>query len=236
LCVGLWFCRGIFGRAAWRTWATVMDTARLFRFFAIGGDILVRSALLLAAMASFTFVGARFGDVTLAANEVLTQFIHITAFALDGFAFAVEALVAQRLGARDKAGLRRAAVIASGWAVALSIGLTVFFALWGPTLVDIMTTSEEVRREARVYLPWMVWVPMISVAAFMLDGIFIGATRTRDMRNMMAVSFAVYVLCVFALLPGFGNHGLWMALIIMYVVRAVTLGWLYPRIEASASP
>lgn len=232
--VGLWFCRAVFARTAWRMAEKVLDPARLVRFFALGGDILIRSVLLMAGFTSFTFLGARYGDVTLAANEILTQFMHITAYGLDGFAFAAEALVAQRLGARDPAGLRRAVLMTSMWGVALCVCLSLFFIGVGPTLIDIMTTSEEVRAETRVYLPWMAAAPLVGVAAWMLDGVFIGATRGRDMRNMMIISFAVYVAAVLLLEPAFANHGLWAALLVFFVARGVTLAWKYPGIEADA--
>ena len=232
--VGLWFCRKVFGRTAWRMASKVLDAARLVRFFALGGDILIRSVLLMAGFTSFTFLGARYGDVTLAANEILTQFMHITAYGLDGFAFAAEALVAQRLGARDPSGLRRAVMMTSLWGLGLCIGLSLFFLGVGPVLIDIMTTSEEVRAETRIYLPWMAAAPLVGVAAWMLDGVFIGATRGRDMRNMMVISFAIYVMAVLVLEPPFANHGLWAALLVFFVARGVTLAWKYPGIEAAA--
>ena len=232
--IGLWFCRAVFGRTAWRMASKVLDTARLIRFFALGGDILIRSVLLMAGFTSFTFLGARYGDVTLAANEILTQFMHITAYGLDGFAFAAEALVAQRLGARDPAGLRHAVLMTSIWGVALCATLALFFAFVGPVLIDVMTTSPEVRAETRVYLPWMVAAPLVGVLAWMMDGVFIGATRGRDLRNMMMISFTVYVAAVLLLEPAFANHGLWAALMIFFIARGLTLLSRYPGIEAEA--
>lgn len=235
LLVGLWFCRAVFGRAAWKTMNRVLDRDRLVRFFNVGGDILIRSVLLMAGFTSFTFIGARFGDVTLAANEILTQFMHITAYALDGFAFAAEALVAQTLGAKRKDLLRRAAVMTSLWGVALCAALAIAFALGGGWLIDVMTTSPEVREEARRYLPWMVLAPLVGVASWMLDGIFIGATRSRDMRNMMIISFVIYATTAVLIVPVWDNHGLWAALMVFFVARGVTLFWKYPGIEAEAA-
>ena len=232
--LALWLCRGAFAQPAWRDWPRVFDKRRLKRMAAVNGDILLRSLMLQAIFVSFLFLGADFGDVALAANQVLLQFLHITAYALDGFAFAVEALVGQALGARDRAGLRRAAVLSSLWSLACVVILSLGFALAGGAIIDLMTTAPDVRLSARDYLPYMVAAPVLGVASWMLDGIFIGATQSREMRNMMGLSLLVYVVAVAVLVPVFGNHGLWAALLISFVARGVTLGWRYPRLEALA--
>ncbi len=97
-----------------------------------------------------------------------------------------------------------------------------------------MTTAPDVRTEARSYLPWIIATPLLGLPPFMLDGIFIGATRSRDMRNMMLLSFLIYALALAALLPVLGNHGLWAALSISFVARGVTLGIRYPALERAA--
>jgi MATE family multidrug resistance protein len=232
--LALWLCRGAFAQPDWRDWPRVFDKRRLKRMAALNGDILLRSLMLQAIFVSFLFLGADFGDVALAANQVLLQFLHITAYALDGFAFAVEALVGQALGARDRAGLRRAAVLSSLWSLACVVILSLGFALAGGAIIDLMTTAPDVRLSARDYLPYMVAAPVLGVASWMLDGIFIGATQSREMRNMMGLSLLVYVVAVAVLVPVFGNHGLWAALLISFVARGVTLGWRYPRLEALA--
>ena len=232
--LALWLCRGAFAQPAWRDWPRVFDKLRLKQMAAVNGDILLRSLMLQAIFVSFLFLGADFGDVALAANQVLLQFLHITAYALDGFAFAVEALVGQALGARDRAGLRRAAVLSSLWSLACVVILSLGFALAGGAIIDLMTTAPDVRLSARDYLPYMVAAPVLGVASWMLDGIFIGATQSREMRNMMGLSLLVYVVAVAVLVPVFGNHGLWAALLISFVARGVTLGWRYPRLEALA--
>jgi len=234
LALGLWFCRGAFATPAWRDRARVLDPARLRHFAQVNTDILIRSLLLQVIFVSFLLIGARFGDVTLAANQILYQFMTITAFALDGFAFAAETLVGQAMGARRRAALRRAALLCSVWAMVSGALLAAAFAALGDTIIDVMTTAEPVREMARVYLPYMVLAPLLGVAPFMLDGIFIGATRTREMRNMMARSVAIYALAAAILIPTFGNHGLWMAMLTSFVARAVTLGLRYRALEAAA--
>jgi len=197
-------------------------------------DIMVRSMILQGSFLTFMFVGARFGDVTLAANQVILQFLQITAYALDGFAFAAEALVGAALGAKQRTTLRRAAVLTSCWGFGISIPLAICFMFTGPWLIDLMATATEVRTEARVYLPWAAAAPVIGIASWMLDGIFIGATRTRDMRIAMMVSAGVYVAALLLLVGPLGNHGLWLALMVLNVTRAVTLGLRYPALEAAA--
>ncbi len=235
LCVGLWLCRAAFRVPAWRDWPRVLDRVRLRQMALVNSDILIRSLLLQAIFMGFLFVSARFGDVALAANQVLLQFLNITAYALDGFAFTAETIVGQALGARSAPILRRGAVLTSAWAVGASVLLACVFAVGGGTIIDIMTTAPEVRIAAREFLPWMVAAPLLGVAAWMLDGIFIGATRSQDMRNMMIVSFVIYVVCVVALVPPYENHGLWLAFNIAFVARGVTLGLRYPALERSAA-
>jgi MATE family multidrug resistance protein len=232
--LGLWFCRAVFLGPLWRAWGQVFDRARWGHLVRVNSDILMRSLLLEAMFISFLFMGSSMGDVTLAANHVLMQFLLITAYGLDGFAFAAEALVGKAMGAGQRFVLRRAAVLASFWAVLVSALLTLIYALAGPAIIDLMAKAPDVQMQARVFLPYIVAVPLVSVAAFMFDGIFVGATRTRDMRNMMALSFGVFVLCVLTLVPMLGNHGLWVSLLVSFVVRAATLWWKYPALEAAA--
>ena len=234
LAVGLWFCRAAFRVPAWRDAGQVFDKARLVHMASVNSDILIRSLLLQGMFISFLFLGADFGDVTLAANHILLLFLEITAYALDGFAFAAEAFVGAALGARARAALRRAAMLTSLWGALVCVMLAVIFALFGGAIVDVMTTAPDVRAETRQYMWYMVLAPVVGVAAWMLDGIFIGATRSRDMRNMMVLSLAVYLVALALLLPALGNHGLWLALLISFIARAVTLGWRYPALEAEA--
>jgi MATE family multidrug resistance protein len=233
LALGLWLCRAAFAGDRWHDWARIFDSAKIRRMMSVNGDIMVRSVILNFSFISFLFLGARFGDVTLAANQVILQFLEIMAFGLDGFAFAAEALVGGALGARNRGELRRAAIVTSQWAVGMVVPFSLFFLFAGPWMIDLMATSPEVRAEARIYLPWIVLAPVIGIASWMLDGIYIGATRTRAMRNAMILSGLVYVVALVILVP-FGNHGLWLALMVLNVARAVTLGWGYRALEASA--
>ncbi|MEP5632504.1 MAG: MATE family efflux transporter [Tateyamaria sp.] len=232
--LGLWFCWGAFQRPAWRDRARVMERAKLIRMALLNTDILLRSAMLMIIFSSFVFIGARFGDVTLASNEVLIQFMYITAYAMDGFAFAAETLIARAYGRGDPRRVRRSALMTSFWGLVVCVLTALAFLAAGPWLIDLMAKDTAVQAEARLYLWWMVAAPLVGCAAWMFDGIFIGAARGRDMRNMMAVSFVIYWLAILVLLPVMGNHGLWAALLISFVARGVTLGMRYPALERGA--
>jgi MATE family multidrug resistance protein len=232
--LGLWFCRAAFAVPAWRDWQQVFDGPRWVNMMKVNGDILIRSLLLQAIFVSFLFLGSGLGDVKLAANQVLLQFLMITAYALDGFAFAAEALVGRAMGSKQRDILRRGAVLTSGWGLLACALMTVGFAFGGGAIIDLMTTAPQVREEARVFLPYMIAAPLIGCASWMLDGIFIGATRSRDMRNMMAVSFVIYCACAAVLVPTLGNHGLWISLLVSFIARGITLGLRYPALERAA--
>ncbi|WP_420858118.1 MATE family efflux transporter [Marivivens marinus] len=233
--LGLWLCRDLLRAPEWRAWGRVFDRARLRRMGQVNSDILIRSVLLQAIFVSFLFFGADFGDVQLAANQVLLQFLHITAYGLDGFAFAAETLVGQALGAGSRARLRRGAALTSLWGALVCLGMAAFFTIQGGWLIDVMATAPEVQAAARDYLPWMVAAPLIGLLPWMLDGVFIGATRTRDMRNMMVLSAAGYFAAVIPLMAMWGNHGLWAGLIVSFALRGATLGARYPALERSVA-
>lgn len=232
--LGLWFCRAVFAGTDWRDRAQVFDRVRWLRMLVLNTDILIRSLLLEGMFVTFMFVGSGLGDVKLAANQVLLQFLMITAFALDGFAFAAEALVGRAIGAGRPDLLRRSAVLTSGWGLLICFGMAIAFAGFGGVIVDWMAKAEEVQEIARIYLPYMVAAPLAGWAAWMLDGIFIGATRSRDMRNMMVVSFVIFAIAAAILVPWLGNHGLWLSMLVSFVARGVTLGMRYPALERAA--
>ncbi len=235
LALGLWLCRAAFaGQVLAAARARLRDAAALARMWAVNGNLMIRSVILQVSFTTFLFLGAGMGDVTLAANQVLLQFLAITAYALDGFAFAAEALVGQAVGARSAAGVRRSSVIASQWAVGGAAALALAFALGGPAVIDIMATSPGVRAEARLYLPWLVAAPLIGIASWMFDGIFIGATLTREMRQAMILAVAIYAAALAVLVPAFGNHGLWAALMVLNTARGLTMAVFYPRAERAA--
>ena len=234
LIFGLWLAREGFNNGYWKNWLQIFDRARLVQMAKVNSDIMIRSILLEIGFVSFLFLGSSFDDATLAANQVLIQFLNITAYALDGFAFAAEALVGQALGAKNRPLFRRAVIMTSQWGLGSVILMALAFFVFGNSIINVMTTAEDVRVVSYEYLPWMVAAPLAGVAAWMLDGIFIGATRTADMRNMMFISFCIYLIALALLLPSYGNHGLWASLIIFSIARGVTLGFKYPALEKSS--
>jgi MATE family multidrug resistance protein len=234
LLLALWLARDAFGPVLREALARLGDRIAIRRMFSASRDIMARTILLQLSFTSFVFLGARFGDVTLAANQVLIQFLEITAYALDGFAFAAEALIGQAIGARSVGDTRAAGRICMQWGFGGAVALALVFALFGPMIIDLMTTAPDVREAARAYLPWLVVAPLIGVAAWIYDGIFIGALMTGDMLRAMLVSVAIYVVALLILVPLAGNHGLWAALMVLNVTRCITLWRLYPKIAVRA--
>jgi multidrug resistance protein, MATE family len=207
----------------------ILMPAQLKRTFAVNGDIMIRTLALITAFLWFASQGARQGDVVLAANSILLQFISVAAFFLDGFAFATESLVGRAIGAAHRAGLALAVKMTTRWAAGVAV--LVAAALWagGPWLIDRLTVDAGARAAAQAYLPWAAGAPLLGVWAFQLDGIFIGATQTADMRNAMLVSLGVFLAAWWLLRP-FGNHGLWAAFYVHYLARTATLLRCYPKL------
>ena len=220
--------------AVW-SWERLLDPAQLRRTVVVNSDIMVRSLALIFVFVWFMAQGAAQGDVRLAANAVLMQFISISAYFLDGLAFAAEALVGRAVGAMRRGALAAAARLTSIWAGAVAAAMSLLLMLLGPVLLDLLSVDAAVRAAARIYLPWAIGAPLIGVWAFQLDGIFIGATRTADMRNAMLTSAAIFLLAWWLLLP-WGNHGLWAALYVNYIARTVTLLRYYPALLRSVAP
>jgi MATE family multidrug resistance protein len=235
LALGLYLCRQVFRGLALSWWQQIANRRRVIYMMQVNGDILIRSVLLQAGFVSFLFFGAELGDVTLAANQVLLQFVYLASYAMDGFVFAAESLVGQAMGARAVAQLRRGASVAAVWAFGTAFALAAGFWIMGPFVIDVMAKDPAVQQAARLYLPHMVAAPLLGALAWMLDGVFIGATRTKDMRNMMILSFLGYCGLVLLLLPSFGNHGLWMAMNGFFILRGVSLALRYPALERVAA-
>ncbi|MEM8578992.1 MAG: MATE family efflux transporter [Pseudomonadota bacterium] len=233
--LGLWYCRSAFANPAWRDRGRVLARAQLVKMGLLNSDLMIRSALQMIIFSSFVFLGARFGDVTLAANEVLIQLVYFSAYAMDGFAVAAETLVSHAYGRRARAEVRSAALRTSAWGLGFCVAIGLLYLVAGPALIDLMARDAEVRAAARDFLPWLVVAPVIGCASWMLDGIFVGAARGRDMRNSMIVNFVLYWLAVLALLPALGNTGLWIAILLSFTVRGITLGWRYPALERDAA-
>jgi len=214
-------------RTPWPPLARILDAAAWRRLFAVNGDLFLRTLLLIFALAYFTALGARLGPVTLAANAVLLNFQTLLAYALDGIAHALEALAGEAHGQAH--GPRLQALVQQGVRAAAGFGLvfSLAYLLAGETLIDLLTDQPAIRAAAREYLPWVVLSPLVAVWSYLLDGLFIGTTRTRELRNAMAVAvLATYLPLTFLTRP-LGNHGLWLSLLVFLVARAALLAWMW---------
>jgi multidrug resistance protein, MATE family len=211
----------------------LLDPVQLKRLLVVNGDIFVRTLCLVTTFAYFTSRGASMGDTLLAANAILMNFQMIVGYALDGFAFAAEALIGAAIGARDRAKLSEAVRVTTLWAGIFAALFSAVYAVAGSLIIAGMTDIGAVREAARTFLIWAVLSPLVSVWSFQLDGIFIGATRTRAMRNGMAISMASFFIGVWLLVPMWGNHGLWAAFYIYMIMRAITLVIRYPALWRS---
>lgn len=214
-------------------WARMLRGQAALALLRANGDIMVRTVLLLFGFAWFTDQSARFGDVVLAANHVLLQFLSFAAFFLDGYAFAAETLIGTAIGARRRAAFDVAVARSSELAALSALLLALAVLAVGPWLIDLLTDLPAVRATARALIPLAALYVLLAVGAFQLDGIFIGATRTRDMRNAALVSTGVFVLAAWWLTARDGNRGLWLAFIVFVVARAAALAAHYPALRAS---
>ncbi len=229
--------------AAWRMYgdfwsiarAQVFDRAKLARMFSVNFDIMIRTAALLFAFAFFAGQSARGGDTRLAANSILLNLFLVSAYFLDGFATAAEQLCGQSIGAGDGAGFRKAARLTAFWCLAFAAAASALALGAGGAFIDFLSTNPDVRAYARDYLIFAALTPLAGALAFEFDGVFIGATWTRDMRNMMLVSLALYLASFYAARP-FGNAGLWTAILVFLLARGLTQGLRYLKLSAAAFP
>jgi multidrug resistance protein, MATE family len=207
--------------------AVLLDRAKLWRMLAVNRDIMIRTAALIAALLFFTAQGARAGDVILAANSVLNNFLLISAFFLDGLANAAQQLCGQATGARDRTAFSDSVRLVLSWGFGFAVVVALLFALFGPWLIHTMTANNNVQQIAQDYLWFVVASPLLAVFAFGYDGIFIGATWAREMRNLMILSLLCF-LATWFVLRGFGNTGLWIALLVLYAARGGLQALRYP--------
>jgi len=210
----------------------VFSLGRIVQLMAVNRDIMIRSFVLMIAFAFFTAQSARFGETTLAANAILMQFFSLSGYFLDGLATAAEQMTGKAIGANYRPAFDKSVRLTLIWGFILAALATAFFYFGGPFLIDFMTTNEEVRAQARLYLFWSAITALVGVLAFQMDGVFIGATWSVDMRNMMIVSLFAYLATWFVLTPWLGNHGLWIALEAFLGVRGLSL---YSRVPKKAS-
>ncbi|WFU11149.1 MATE family efflux transporter [Rhizobium sp. CB3090] len=203
--------------------AELLSRAKLTQLFALNRDILIRTFVLIGAFTLMTRIGNTFGAVTLAANAVLMNFFLLSGYYLDGLANAAEQITGRSIGANYRPAFERGLKLTGLWSFGLALAAAVFFFTLGPALICLLTTSGEVRAAAGTYLPWAAVTGLTGALAFLMDGVFIGATWSRDMRNRMLMSFAGYLLALTVFVPTLGNHGLWLAMNAFLLFRGIFL-------------
>ena len=211
------------------TWARLLDRDRFVRLFVINRDIMIRTAALITAWLFFAAQGARSGDVVLAANSVLHNLVLLGAFFLDGFASAAEQLCGRAVGARDAPAFARSVKLSLGWGFGFGVAATLALLAGGPFLIDLMTASADVRAAARDYLAYAALASVVGTFAFTYDGVYIGATWTRDMRNLMIVTIVLYFAAWWITLP-LANTGLWLSILVFLGVRGALQAARYPAL------
>ena len=215
-------------QSAWLRW---WQWPAVRRLLGLNRDIFIRSLCLQLCFTFMTLQGARLGDVAVAANAVLLNFLMLISYGLDGFAYAVEAMVGRAIGRRDRQGLREAIVLNLGWALLIAIAFALGFALGGRLLIAHITDIPAVIAEANRQLPWLIAMPLLAVWCFLLDGVFIGATRAREMRNSMLVAVFAGFFPIWWLCQEWGVAALWAAMAALMTGRGLTLGWLCWQLE-----
>lgn len=198
-------------------------------FFAVNGHLFVRTMALMFTFAFVTAQGARQGQLILAANAILMNLQHLLAFALDGFAHAAEALVGKAVGEKNRQALRHSVALALRWSLIVAVGFSGFFWLLGPSLIVILTDLPDIRATTVRYLPWLILSPLVAVWSYLYDGVFVGATLAREMRDIMLLSaFVIFVPAWYAL-RFLGNDGLWLSFMLFMASRGIGMHYFYRR-------
>ncbi len=217
-------------------WSGLTKLAEYAGFFAVNLHLLVRTMALMFTFAFVTAAGARQGAVVLAANAVLLNLLNLLSFALDGLAHAAEALVGKAVGANDRRAFRRSVTLTLRWSFYVSVGFVLLFFLFGPMFVRLLTDLPAVIDASLEYLPWMIAMPVIAVWCYLYDGVFVGATRARAMRDIMLVSTFLVFVPAWLAFRFLGNHGLWFALTLFMLSRGVGMHAYYRRRMHDAVP
>ncbi|MEP3280120.1 MAG: MATE family efflux transporter [Stappiaceae bacterium] len=207
----------------------IFNRRQFARLVALNRDIMIRSFSLIFAFAFFASRSAVQGDIVLAANTILEKFFLMGGYFLDGFATAAEQIAGRSVGARNRRSFDRTVKLTLIWGAGMSLILCLVFLALGSPLIELMTTNELVRQTAETYLIWAALTPLFGFLAFQMDGIFIGATWSGDMRNMMLLSLVFYLVAYATLFPLLGNHGLWLAFEIFLCIRGIALYFILPR-------
>lgn len=205
----------------------------MLKLFSLNRDIFIRSLVLQLCFSFMTFYAARIGEVTLAANAVLLNFLMLVSFALDGIAYASEAKIGQAKGQKSIGNIELWVKISVFWGGLFGLLYSVFFAIFGHTIIKLLTNVPAVIQEAALYLPWIIALPLLAMCCFLFDGIFVGLTQAKAMRNSMLLSASVGFFGVFWVFQDLQNHGLWLAMSCFMLMRGVTLVIKYKMLKAN---
>lgn len=204
---------------------------QLAQYLALNRDILIRTLCLELCFVFITFQGARMGDTVVAANAILLNFLMLISFGLDGIAFGAEARVGQAKGAKDIVALKLSVRLALFWTFLFALIYSLFFLIFGESFIRAISTIEHVNQFAFQFLPWMVALPILACWCYLFDGVFIGLTKGKEMRNSMIIATFLGYFPLWYLLQGYGNHALWAAMSLFMVARGLTLGWVFVRMK-----
>ena len=196
---------------AYIDWNGLWGGEEMRRFFSVNSDIFFRTLCLVAVTTFFTSTGARQGDVILAVNTLLMQLFTLFSYIMDGFAYAGEALAGRFIGAKNDVGLRRCIRLLFLWGIGLSLSFTILYAFLGRDFLGLLTNDTSVIEASGDYFYWVLAIPLCGFSAFLWDGIFIGATATRQMLYSMLVASATFFIIYYLFYRSMGNHALWMA-------------------------
>ncbi|MCC4264281.1 MATE family efflux transporter DinF [Oceanimonas baumannii] len=212
-------------------WRNSLSGTAFRRLLGLNRDIFIRALCLQLSFVFMTFQAARLGDSVVAANAVLMNFLMFISYGMDGFAYAAEAMVGKAIGRGSRRHFRLACGLNLFWGALVAVLFTLVFWLAGKQLVDQITSIHSVRQQAYDFLPWLVAMPLVSCWCFVLDGIFIGATQGRAMRNMMLLSALGVFFPVWWLSQSLGNHALWLAMLCFMAARGLTLAWAWWQLD-----
>lgn len=219
----------ILRKIEWRTWR-LPERSSFRRSFSVNGDMMVRSFALLIGLSFFTRQSGGLGIDILAANTILLRYYFFGVAFLDGVATAAEQLAGKAVGARYRPAFDRVIRLTTIWGLTFALIITLVFLLSADWVIGVLSPTEAVGRLAHFYFPYMLALPLLGVIAFQMDGVYIGATWSRQMRNLMLASLVVYLAAWAILQPLFGNHGLWISLLIFQSARSVAFRIMLPRL------
>lgn len=205
----------------------ILDGRSFSHFLSINRDIFLRTLLLTFSFALFYNRSSVSGSLVLAANVVLLQFVNWMSYGIDGFAYASESLVGKYVGAADRERFNRAVRLTFAWGMGLAVAYALAYGVWGEAMLRIFTDQEAVLAVALDYWVWMVAFPVLSTPCYLYDGIFIGLTASKAMRNSMLIAFGVFLGLVFSVGQYWGNHGLWLSLLLFMIMRGLVQGILF---------